>query len=331
MRVANSRMPSSQPLVTVVTPVYNGAEYLSECIDSVLNQTYTDLEYVIVDNWSTDDSGVIAERYAAADDRVIVRRPAEHLEIIQNWNFPLADLNPNSTYTKIVHADDWLTSTCLERMVDLAERSPSVGLIGAFRLEQDKPSLYGLPPDRSVFSGREVGAAALEDRISVFGSPTQLLIRSELIRANRPFYDEKLLHADKDVCFRLLLECDFGFVTEILSFTRRHNESKTSAVFTLGTHSLEKLELLRRYGESYLGERYPARWKEARITYYRFLAKRLLDGYDPQFWRFQRDGLRDMGLSLNVGRLCWEVLLRLANLPETARRIVRRFRASANA
>ena len=56
-------MTAGQPLVSVVTPVYNGAEYLVECIESVVNQTYANWEYVIVDNCSTDDTLAIARRY----------------------------------------------------------------------------------------------------------------------------------------------------------------------------------------------------------------------------------------------------------------------------
>ena len=61
-----------QPLVSVVTPVFNGGKFLGECIDSVLAQTYTNWEYVIVDNCSTDATLEIAQRYAAADPRIRV-------------------------------------------------------------------------------------------------------------------------------------------------------------------------------------------------------------------------------------------------------------------
>ena len=57
---------SEQPLVNVVTPVYNGAEFIRECIESVLAQTYSNWEYIIVDNCSTDGTPDIAREYQAA-------------------------------------------------------------------------------------------------------------------------------------------------------------------------------------------------------------------------------------------------------------------------
>ncbi|HWH03492.1 MAG TPA: glycosyltransferase family 2 protein, partial [Gemmatimonadales bacterium] len=62
------------PLVSVVTPVYNTGKYLAECIESVLAQTFTDFEYVILDNASTDDSPEIIARYARRDPRIRVVR-----------------------------------------------------------------------------------------------------------------------------------------------------------------------------------------------------------------------------------------------------------------
>ena len=61
-----------QPLVSVVTPVYNEEKNLAECIESVLAQTYPNWEYVIVNNRSTDRSLEIAQRYAAQDARIRV-------------------------------------------------------------------------------------------------------------------------------------------------------------------------------------------------------------------------------------------------------------------
>jgi hypothetical protein len=64
----------SSPLVSVITPVYNGAEYLAECVESVLRQSYQNWEYIVLDNASTDDSHAIAVRYAEKDERIRVYR-----------------------------------------------------------------------------------------------------------------------------------------------------------------------------------------------------------------------------------------------------------------
>src|SRR4051794_20650137 len=62
----------AEPLVSIVTPFHNTAPYLEECIRSVLAQTYTNYEYLLVDNASTDDGGEIAARYAEKDARIRV-------------------------------------------------------------------------------------------------------------------------------------------------------------------------------------------------------------------------------------------------------------------
>lgn len=314
--------------VAVVTPVYNGAAYLSECIESVLKQTYSDFEYVIVDNWSTDRSAEIVREYMDSDKRIRLFRPERHLPIIQNWNFSVSCMSESIEYCKMVHADDRLMPECLEKMLRLANEQPTVGIVGAYRLEETRPSLGGVDPSRAVIPGLEVGAAALEGRMSVFGSPTQLLIRTASMEREEPFFDESLLHADKDSCLRLLKRWDFGFVPEILTFTRRHNESKTSEVRLLETRRSEDLILLKRYGSHFLGARFHEVWKRRFAGYHRSLASGLLDGRGRKYWRYQRDGLRRIGESVNYMRLAWELLLHLANLTNLARRLAYRLRRS---
>lgn len=67
-------MEFKENLVSVIVPVYNGQEHLSRCIDSILGQTYTDIELILVDNYSTDQSYAICEEYAKKDSRVVVTR-----------------------------------------------------------------------------------------------------------------------------------------------------------------------------------------------------------------------------------------------------------------
>ena len=110
-----------QPLVSVVTPVYNEEKNLAECIESVLAQTYPNWEYVIVNNCSTDRSLQIAQSYAAQDKRIRVCDNREFLRAISNQNHALRQISSESKYCKVVLGDDWIFPECLTKMVELAE------------------------------------------------------------------------------------------------------------------------------------------------------------------------------------------------------------------
>ncbi|MEJ2116072.1 MAG: glycosyltransferase family A protein, partial [Gammaproteobacteria bacterium] len=115
-------MTTQQPLVSVVTPVYNGEIYLSECIESVLAQTYANWEYIILNNCSTDHTPQIIQKYADADKRIKIFTNDKLLPIMDNWNAALQNISPESVYCKIVHADDKLFSECLASMVQIGEQ-----------------------------------------------------------------------------------------------------------------------------------------------------------------------------------------------------------------
>src|SRR5690242_5494744 len=114
----------TEPLVSVLTPVFNGEPYLAECIESVLSQTYRNWIYAIVNNHSTDATLEIAERYARSDERVHVYSNDALLDIIANHNRAFHLMPATAKYCKVVSADDWLFPECLEKMVSLAETHP---------------------------------------------------------------------------------------------------------------------------------------------------------------------------------------------------------------
>ena len=116
-----------QPLVSIVTPVYNEEEHLAECIESVLAQTYQNWDYTIVDNCSTDRSLEIALWYAAKDSRIRVHANKQFLNMLANHNVAVRQISPVSKYCKVVLADDWIFPECLERMVTVGEAYPSAG------------------------------------------------------------------------------------------------------------------------------------------------------------------------------------------------------------
>ena len=180
------------PLVSIVTPVYNGETYLSECIESVLAQTYQNWEYIIVNNCSEDGTLAIAEQYRQRDSRIRVYSNETLLPIIASHNRAFGLISPESKYCKVVSADDWIVPECLDRMVKVAEANPSVGMVGAYQLSGGDGIWYvrnvGLPYSRTVVPGREICRAHLLGMLAVFGNPTSVMYRSDLIRNTERFF-----------------------------------------------------------------------------------------------------------------------------------------------
>jgi len=234
--------------------VYNGERHLDECIQSVLRQTYRGWDYTILDNRSTDDTAAIAEGHAAKDARIRVVRAMEHLDVHGNHNRAVRAVHPRSRYVKIVHADDWLYPECLERMVALADAHPSVGVVSAYRLEERDVKHDGLYAySQNVLSGREVMREALLGTAWVTGSPTSLLFRSDRVQQPRDFFDSSVWHSDTDAAYRVMMNCDVGFVHQVLTFTRVHPDALTSS-FSRRVNSYISHEgrMLVRYGPKIL-------------------------------------------------------------------------------
>src|SRR6187455_2885933 len=146
-----SHSNEARALVSVVTPVYNGAEYIRECIESVIRQTYPHWEYTIVNNRSTDNTLAIAEEYARQDPRIRVVTNDKFVRAMENYNIAVRQLSPESRYCKVVAADDWVFPQCLELMVALGEENPSVAIIGSYGLRELELESVGLPfPSRRL-------------------------------------------------------------------------------------------------------------------------------------------------------------------------------------
>jgi glycosyltransferase involved in cell wall biosynthesis len=272
---------ASQPLVSIVTPVYNGAEYLSECIESVLAQTYQNWDYTIVNNCSTDESMDIARRYAERDARIRIYDNQQFLEVIPNHNAALRQISPASKYCKLVFADDWIFSECIERMVAVAEQFPSVGIVGAYVLQGQEVKCAGLPYQATMFDGREICRQHFLNRLYVFESANAVLYRADLVRDKPIFYNENNIHADTEVCFTLLKTSDFGFVHQILTYTRVRPESLSAFSAELQTYFAGMLQLLLAHGRDYLTQNELERLRQHHISdYYKFLGKCLLLGHD---------------------------------------------------
>ncbi|MDR7521381.1 MAG: glycosyltransferase [Armatimonadota bacterium] len=116
---------SRSPLVSVIMPVYNAAETIEEAVQSLLQQTYSDLEIIVVDDGSTDASISLIERYH--DPRIRIVRQ-EHCGIVRTRNTGCAQAR--GTYLAVMDSDDVAHEGRIAAQVKFLERQPDVGLLG---------------------------------------------------------------------------------------------------------------------------------------------------------------------------------------------------------
>ena len=285
------------PLVSVVTPFYNTASYLAECIESVLAQTYPHFEYILMDNCSTDGSGEIAESYARHDSRIRLIQCSEFLSQLANYNRALTQISDYSEYCKIVQADDWIFPDCLQLMVRAFKQSESIGLVSSYWLSGDDLWGSGFPLQTPMLPGKEAVRGFLRADSTPFGSQTQVMYRSAVVRNNKTFYNVSFPFADVQKCIEILEHWDYGFVYQVLSFARKENESILHQVLLPRmAHPLALYILAQRYAPVFMEASDAASTiAKSKFQYYRALARAALQLKGPAFWRFHKAGLKALG------------------------------------
>lgn len=116
-----------QPYVSIVLPVYNGERYLAQAIESVLNQTFTDFELILVNDCSTDSTEEIIERYASKDQRIVYLKNEVNLKLPASLNrgFSVA----KGQYLTWTSDDNLYMPTAIERMAEFLDQHPEAALV----------------------------------------------------------------------------------------------------------------------------------------------------------------------------------------------------------
>ena len=114
------------PFISVIVPIYNTAQYLDKCINSIIHSDLAEIEVLLIDDGSTDESGVIADKFAAADRRVrVVHKPNGGLFTSRNEGLRLA----KGEYVAFVDSDDWITPDMLSSLYSKAKSSNADGCV----------------------------------------------------------------------------------------------------------------------------------------------------------------------------------------------------------
>ena len=126
------------PLISVIVPVYNVEKYIHRCVDSILNQTFSDFELILIDDGSPDQCGQICDDYAKKDSRVTVIHHGENrgLSAARNSGINRAMRNRSSEWLTFIDSDDWVSPVYLEALLKAA-KGHDVSVVSMQRVKGD--------------------------------------------------------------------------------------------------------------------------------------------------------------------------------------------------
>ncbi len=220
-----------KPLVSVCIPAYNNAEYIGETIDSILKQTYQNLELVVVDDNSKDDTLKVLQEYAAKDGRVRVYHNENNLGMSGNWNHCLELCQ--GEFIKLVCADDLLAENALEKEVQALIEHPSAVMAESdtklVDLNGNGKGFYKRFGAKGLVSGSKVARKGFFVK-NYFGAPQANTFRKSAYEKVGGFDTDYTYILDYDFWVELAKLGDVYIIHESLNFFRVRNDSNTGQV-----------------------------------------------------------------------------------------------------
>jgi len=228
-------------LVSVCIPVYNGEQYLEDCLNSVLSQTYKHIEVIIIDDGSNDNSINIIKKIQALDSRIRLVINDTNLGLVGNWNKCIEEANGN--WIKFIFQDDVMNPLCIEKMIFACEKNNvKVCICSREFIIEDTASdflkdffynkvfqlekVYQL---QKKLTPGEVTNLAKDKLFSNFiGEPIVLLFHKDIIRKFGNYNADLVQLVDYEFALRICLNIDSFFLPEKLVQFRIHSDSASN-------------------------------------------------------------------------------------------------------
>lgn len=249
MASSRSRRPRQSPLVSILIPTYNRAEYLEAAIESALAQTYSNFELIIHDDASTDNTSQILRPFRS-HPRVRIIRTARNHGMIGGWNYLQAQAN--GEYLKFLASDDLLEPDCLTLLVRAALKHPQTALVTCQRRfinsEGQLIKLMRFAAQDTIVPGIEHARLILSAlRENKIGEPTAVLYPRKLVELAGGYDPDFTQFADFEYWLRLLQFGDLVYLDQPLCSFRLHEGSSTSSVIREGKFIPEIFRLIAKY------------------------------------------------------------------------------------
>ncbi len=228
------------PKLSFVIPVYNVEKYIGECVESIINQEYSDFEVILVDDGSTDRSGEICDEYALKDERIIV---------IHKENGGLSDARNVGTakavgeYICYIDSDDLIENNSLLPIMEKAEEQmPDVMFLEIVKFFSDDGTVSPMSNgfDVDMFDGQEQ-AKVLDNIASLPKFPASActkLIKKSVLTENDIYFEKNLLSEDWDFSLALFIASNkFSYIN--VPFYRYRQNREGSITNTVGDKNVE--------------------------------------------------------------------------------------------
>jgi glycosyltransferase involved in cell wall biosynthesis len=216
-------MINKKPLVSAIIPNYNYSRFVSQAVDSALRQTYPNVEVIVVDDGSKDNSIEILQKFG--DKIRLVQQKNAGVSAARNNGVA----HSNGEFLAFLDADDFWMPEKIEKQVDLFLKKPELGLVHVGVLDINEHD----EPFRTWENGQEGWVAEeflLLSRPVVFGGGSGLMVSHKAFTAIGGFDTELATAADWDLFYRLSCLYPIGFVPEVLLTYRFHNSNMSSNV-----------------------------------------------------------------------------------------------------
>ena len=211
---------NKQPLVSVVMPVYNPGKYLVDAIDSILSQTFSNFEFIIVDDASTDGSWKIIKSFAKKDSRIIAFKNKINLGVSLTSNIAISQAR--GKYIARMDSDDVSTPDRLQKQVDFLKNHPQIIVVGGqCAIVDENNQVVG-------FKKFPLTQNQIKDMI-FWAVPIQqgyMMVNTSLLPKNFTWYHPSKFSAEEvDLYFNLFKYGDFANLPDNLYFYRKISTS----------------------------------------------------------------------------------------------------------
>ena len=210
-------MPEKQINITVLMPAYNSAKYIGAAVKSILNQTYKEFEFLIIDDGSTDDTEKIVCGFK--DSRIIYKK-TEHKGTSAALNFGITQAS--GSWIARIDSDDLNVPVRLEKQVNFIKSNPEYDIIGSW-------SVYFRNPCKVLFLLREpVENKDIYEYLNLHNpvNSSTVIYKKSLIKKAK-YSEDFTAYEDYELFFRIRDEVKFYNLPEFLAYTRLRNDSRT--------------------------------------------------------------------------------------------------------